>query len=231
MGLTHDSALTVELYGGKEWVAWIIDRLKAGRQIGGCRNCHRDTVLQGMTNQFPGNRAEDWIAWWARNKDKTQIEWIRDGFAARGIALHDPLTQDDVAALLLVMEVKDPREFRFNAERLLRDSGFCFRGDFDVSKVPADKRDEVIAALMRYADWLRFSADPIAPGRLVRRDEGGASPDYCSTRYALGAYSLMGILFLAGTFCVWQYARLRRRVVQRGSSAPGASASQDGPVS
>ncbi|MFH1730285.1 MAG: hypothetical protein ABIF82_01375, partial [Planctomycetota bacterium] len=105
MGWAHDDGFRVGLWGNKEWVARIMDNMSPGDSLS-CSGGHKEIALSCMTNQQAG-AADDWLTWWQKNKHKTQEEWIRDGFAARGILLHEPLTKKDILALLRVLGERD----------------------------------------------------------------------------------------------------------------------------
>jgi hypothetical protein len=84
----HDVGILMGQYGNKAWAARIVQGLTPDTDMS-CFGNHKEYALCGITNQDAGS-AEAWIAWWAKNKNKSQLEWIRDGFAERGVALKIP---------------------------------------------------------------------------------------------------------------------------------------------
>jgi len=57
-------------------------------------------ALQEITNHDAGRNAEDWRQWCERNKDKTQEQWITEGFAEHGFPVSDPPEDAFVTALI-----------------------------------------------------------------------------------------------------------------------------------
>jgi hypothetical protein len=78
-------------------------------------------ALRVITNQDAGRNAEDWRAWYEANKDKTQEQWVRDGFAQHQFPVADPTNDAFVSALIRASDPKyRPEQIRANALRLLR---------------------------------------------------------------------------------------------------------------
>lgn len=144
-----------------------MSRMKPGQDIGGCEHDHLGEALADMTNQQLEFRSDPWLAWWATNQNRTQVEWIRDGFARNGIKLEEPLTTNNIIALLKPFHSStnsDSNDYdlryqweglHFNAFRWLRDTGFSPFG-FDLSAVPLEDRDEVTKGLIHYAFWYGY---------------------------------------------------------------------------
>jgi len=154
-GPDHDSSIDVGYYGDKKWTEWVIQTLQShnsNREIGDCGiwPYHLIDALSDMTNQSCSNNLE-WIAWWTTNKSKTQVEWIREGFAQRGINLHQPLTTNDIVALLRVIS-SSHGGLHFNAQRWLRDAHFRPR-EFYFAAIPTEDKDQIIHGLVDYAVW------------------------------------------------------------------------------
>ena len=122
-------------YGNKKWFLWLINKIsqKDSESICGCTQ----SVIGLISNQWH----DDWNKWLIKNKDKTQDEWILDGFEQYGIDVWLPVRQEDIPVLLKVMgrekfnftekqKVKEltdkniPYYFVYNAFRCLRDSDF-----------------------------------------------------------------------------------------------------------
>ena len=85
----HDDGFTVGLYGDKSWAKRIMDQLKPDSKLG-CASGHKEVALSYITNQDFGEDAKGWITWWKANKEKSQLEWIQDGFARYGITVGIP---------------------------------------------------------------------------------------------------------------------------------------------
>ena len=78
-------------------------------------------ALQSITNHDAGRNAEDWRPWYEKNKDKTQAQWIKDGFVEHGFPASDPPGDAFVTALIRASDPKyQPRYLQTNALRILR---------------------------------------------------------------------------------------------------------------
>jgi hypothetical protein len=190
IGITHDVGIEMGRWGGKEWVVWIMKHIKPGEEIVGCEASHLAGALADMTNQQLGYQADPWLAWWRTNQNKTQLEWIRDGFASKGIILQQPLTTNNILALLKLshLATNSPvftntppnlrTSLRFNAFRWLRDSGFRSI-EFDLKNIPEEDRNQITLALIDYAEWSGIHRDD--PGKLPINEYslGYPSSDAC----------------------------------------------------
>src|SRR5208283_2207184 len=106
-----------------------------------------------MSNQRLTNGYAAWLAWWETNKHKTQVEWIRDGFARQGIILHQPLATNDIVVLLKLIDSTKHNYLRYNAQRWLRDSNFR-PYELQLDDMPAEERNELAKGLVSYAYWV-----------------------------------------------------------------------------
>jgi hypothetical protein len=175
-GPDHDSSIAIGYCGDKNWTEWVLRQLRSRQPQEEILSCgewpfHLPDALCDMTNQSPTN----WFTWWETNKLKSQVEWVRDGFARAGIPLQQPLTTNNTVALLSLIASSSnsvaisnvpPSErggLRYNACRWLRDSHFDFR-EFDLSSVPPEVRDAATRGLLAYAHWLLDHWDD--PGNL-----------------------------------------------------------------
>lgn len=143
----HDDGQITGMYGDKEWVARIIDKIERGDGYFGCENGHQDSALETLTNHLihvqdreptPAELKEEWQVWFRVNAGQTQEEWIRQGFAEAGFKVSLPPNKDDWPTLLRIIgAVAGPRlgvtgapqplyhgSLRYNSYRWLRDSGF-----------------------------------------------------------------------------------------------------------
>jgi hypothetical protein len=77
-------------------------------------------ALQVITNQHAGRNAEDWLGWYERNKEKSQHEWILDGFAQHRFPVAQPIDEPFATALIRASDPKyQPDYVRTNALRIL----------------------------------------------------------------------------------------------------------------
>ena len=138
-GWSHDDFGPVGLYAGKDWAKWIMAQAAKGEELADCGDVgHKDDALWHITNQDPANGKSSevekkWLEWWEENKNKSQIQWIRDGFVKYGVKLSIPPQKEEYASLLKLLanekKKKDktsviPDYVKYNAFRWLRDSGF-----------------------------------------------------------------------------------------------------------
>ena len=137
-GWTHDDFSPVGDYGNEKWAEWIMDKALKGESISDCGEIgHKDAAMESITNQKPenGNTTEKkWLNWWSKNKNKTQLEWIQDGFLKYGVKVSVPATPNEYKSLLKLLGSKEnktknegskiPGYVKYNAFRWLRDSGF-----------------------------------------------------------------------------------------------------------
>ncbi|MHC4199348.1 MAG: HEAT repeat domain-containing protein [Planctomycetota bacterium] len=118
-----DRGMWIAVYGDRAWALWICDNYlnTKGYRRCGCNHA----ALSVMTNQ----RFEDIKAWYAENRDKTQEQWILEGFAQVGVAVEIPPSDEQVVQLLRVIGDHEHgsqhnRDYlQYNAMRVLRDSG------------------------------------------------------------------------------------------------------------
>lgn len=85
-GDPHDVILEVGAIGGATSVPSVIEELaklgtvpREGPYGAIDTRFHVLNTLQSITNHDAGRNAEDWRAWYEKNKDKTQAQWIKDG--------------------------------------------------------------------------------------------------------------------------------------------------------
>jgi hypothetical protein len=118
-------------FGDKEWTLWLVDNLRNEEAFRFC-GCTQ-AVLKLLTNQDIKEDKDAWIAWVEKHEGESQEQWIQQGFAQRGIAVHLPPTKEDWKPLLLLLgnddkdandETRISGSLKYNAFRWLRDSGF-----------------------------------------------------------------------------------------------------------
>ena len=213
IGVTHDAGIEMGYWGGKEWTSWIMKHIKPGQEILDCDASHLAGALADMTNQQLGYQADPWLAWWTTNQNKSQLEWIRAGFASKGIVLQQPLTTNNILALLKLSQLSTNSpvvtstllylrsSLRFNAFRWLRDSGIWPK-EFDLKNIPEEDRSQITSALIDYSEW--FGTHWNDPGKLPIN---GNTLDYNmpdaifeSPPYRWTLYSIIVVLALGGCF-------------------------------
>lgn len=81
---SHDDGIAVARYGDKAWAEWIMAHVTDDEDMS-CfgRLSHAADAMKHITNQDAGYNADKWLDWWAKNKSKSQLEWlaslVRDG--------------------------------------------------------------------------------------------------------------------------------------------------------
>jgi hypothetical protein len=159
-----------------------------------------------------------WKDWTDAHRDQTQEEWIRDGFAQRGVSIHLPPQPEDTVPLLEVLGhrmwstlwggpqgTNAPEAFatyfQYNAFRWLRDSGFD-QTTFAVSNAPAFTSDVVRIGLMQYTKWNtaypRHDGVGILAFGKVPNDSAWGTPPFLTLRFQVAAWLLVAIPILAG---------------------------------
>lgn len=166
-GLNHDVSIAIGYYGDKRWMEWIVRTLKPVQKSYGCESgqMHLPDAPFKITNQRI-TKDTDWGTWWSTNKQKTQVEWVRDGFLQQGITLEQPLTTNNIVALLKLVATSKQNYLRYNAQRWLRDANVTVMPTaFDLTQVAPEDREEVTKGLVSYALWLGEHRDD--PGKLA----------------------------------------------------------------
>jgi len=199
-------------YGDKEWCLWLIDMMHGGGHFRVC-GC-TETALMMMANRH----VQSWKEWADAHRDQTQEEWIRDGFAQRGVIVHLPPQPADIVPLLEVLGHNTwntlwggpqgtnapgafPSYFHYNAFRWLRDSGFN-QTAFAVSNPPALSSDPVRIGLMQYTKWNAAFPRHEGVGILAfgkeSDDTSRRTPPLRSLGFQAAAWALVAIPVLAG---------------------------------
>lgn len=205
-GYSHMSGSFLELWGDKESAAWLISQFKTGKDLMDCADGHMGAAIPFITNQELGWDTNAWITWWNANGDKTQEEWIRDGFAKRGLVLSRSLSTNDIVSLLKILDRKTTNlvtavgtnkitgSLRYNAFRWLRDAG-VIPIKFNFEALSPDDRNPVIRGMIIYSADLGSFADH--PGRIFSADsdQTGYQPWFTNWKTELGV--IIGILLLA----------------------------------
>lgn len=214
-GWTHDDSLEVGVYGDKAWAQWIIAKAEAGQEIANCGNIgHKDNALRCITCNDPARGVQwdsepQWLSWWATNKKKSQVEWIRAGLQEQGVIVHLPAIPEDYESLLSLlgnsntnMEEKIPDFVKYNAFRWLRDSGFQ-SVEFALSNVTVETPKVVRDGLLKYHRLERHYPTLDEIGRLEFASTPNSSHEsyrieFFTPRYQVPAYTAMLAPCLAG---------------------------------
>jgi hypothetical protein len=223
VGVTHDVGIDMGRWGDKTWAIWIIHHIKPGQDIMGCEASHLGEALADITNHQLKPDADIWLGWWKTNQDKTQVEWIREGFVERGLILQEPLTTNNIIDLLKLANlatnspvyINTPDYLRgslhMNAFRWLRDSGITGRDlfrlwNFDADNIPEANRNQIITAMLDYAVW--YGEHWNDPGHLSianRWNYGRLGPPwFLEAKFRWTLYGSMTGLALAG---IWLMRR------------------------
>jgi hypothetical protein len=150
-------------YGDKKWFLWLEDKATTDPSFRVC-GC-TETALALMSNQH----VDSWEAWMKTNRNRTQEEWIRDGFSKYGVSAHLPPEAGDVEPLLKLIRSKRwnflqggpqgtnapeaiPDYVQYNAFRWLRDSGFS-PATFARSNATLVASPDMTVALLKYENW------------------------------------------------------------------------------
>jgi hypothetical protein len=178
--LPHEAGRFVAQWGDKEWTRRLIEGVKSGElEFNSCSDGHIEGTLQTMTNQDLPDEKDAWVAWWEENKDKTQEEWIRDGFEDAGVTVTDELTDELTLELLIILgslslqknehgenedeqieqqetsedseniEYDYPTCCSFNAYRWLRDHNFQWQS-IRYDDIPEEHREVVFYGMRMY---------------------------------------------------------------------------------
>ena len=157
------------LYGDKRSFEAVLNRLtRESRwfEFEGCECCAL-SCLAPMSNHGFGS-VDDWEAWYSINKDKTQEEWVQQGFAEKGFRIALPPSKSDAVTLLGVLGTRSsdsanvdfrgerrfeaPQFLRYNAFRWLRDMGFDpieFLLEGNQTEIP----QELVEGLRQFRDF------------------------------------------------------------------------------
>jgi len=156
-GDPHDVILEIGWIGDASSVPFLIDALakqgnvpRQGLYASIDTRFHTLDALQSITNHDAGRNAEDWRQWYEKNKDKTQEQWIKDGFVEHGFPVSDPPDDAFVTALIKASNPKyQPRYHQVNALRILRiipsDNVVRLAKPLSVSKESATRRATIAA--------------------------------------------------------------------------------------
>lgn len=154
---THESSGDVGPFGGKDWVEWILRRARPGGTFdlnGG--DGQEERVLSLITNQELGSSPDAWLSWWSVNRDRSQAEWIADGFRKQGIDVSPGLTPGVTRQMLLILGNTNVLAgagahvgVHFNAFRWLRDHQFDAMS-FALADLHDPQGEALLRGLLKY---------------------------------------------------------------------------------
>jgi hypothetical protein len=158
MEINHDKLLIIGRFGNKKTVeriiSWLISHNKHKSTEGSlCTFYHCLKPLAEITNQPNIKTFAGWVEWWEKNSDKTQEEWIKSGFNARGIKPGDPVSKNDVITLLklLAKDTDKITTLKLNCYRWLRFKDYeRLLKSFKYSDIAEKDRAEVFKGLRNY---------------------------------------------------------------------------------
>lgn len=224
-GWRHDDFVVVGKYGDKIWAEWIMAKAHAGEDIADCGDVgHKDAALNYITSQNPAAKTNIhttpfWLGWWETNKQKSQIEWIRDGLKGYGVQLEIPPSNKDYMPLLALLGNSSTNESdripgfaKYNAFRWLRDSEFNSIA-FALSNINAHTPDSVrhgVISFHKYEKaWPREDGVGLLEFSPSASDEVDSGFSYGHLRNVrVAAYSMMVFPALAGV-CLLAFSARR----------------------
>ena len=216
-------------YGDKKWFLWLESKATTDKtfRVCGCT----ETALALMSNQH----VDSWEEWMKTNQNRTQEEWIRDGFSKYGVSAHLPPNTSDTEPLLKLIGRKSwnflqggpqgtnaaeaiPNYVQYNAFRWLRDSGVFSPTAFAHSNTTLITSQDMAIALIKYANWRtafsfseRDNLGVLAFGKKSDLDTGFAPPLITKSWFNAVVYSTVIVFLLSG---LWHMAFRRRKVHQ-----------------
>jgi len=184
LGWSHDDGWPAGFYGDAEFMNSVMSHTHADDDISSCMAGHRDNAFRMISNHDLGEDAAAWLRWWSENKSKSQVEWIRDGFAVHGVIVNIPPEPSDAEPLLRLLGNTSTNEsdqihdfLKYNAFRWLRDSDFNPVA-FAISNVTDSTEPTVKAGLLEYLERERAYPKRDRVGVLVSAEEVDPFSDY-----------------------------------------------------
>lgn len=150
-------------YGDKQWFLWLHEQIEKDKDFRVC-GC-TEYVFALIANQTIESRD----SWLVTNRNRTQEEWIKDGFAKYNVFPGAPAERSDFDSLLQLLVKPQwnflfggpqgtnapdaiPSYVQYNAFRWLRDSGFN-PTTFALSNETAIASNNLTIALLKYSQW------------------------------------------------------------------------------
>jgi hypothetical protein len=233
----------VGFYGDSQWFLWLDERI---RNPGSFRHCGcTDYALALMANRHSAS----WAQWTDANRERSQEEWIRDGFLEYGVTAHLPPTSADTLPLLRLLGRESwnvlwggpqgtnapdavPSYIHYNAYRWLRDSGFE-PGKFAASNATVTAQTEIIAGLLRYSQWKSAYPGHDGLGVLAFGKASESSSDFDMRPVISMPWVVVGVdcfiaaCMIGGAVLVWRFTK-RTADANRVEPDTSANAAQSG---
>ncbi len=207
----------INYYGDKQWLLWLISQITTNTNFRHC-GC-TETALSYMTNQ----ESKSWQEWLVTYKDKSQEEWIREGFTKYGVMVHLPPQPEDTELLLKLIGAKTwrtlwggPQEkldpeiipdfVQYNAFRWLRDSGF---DPVVYATANAASANALAPGLIKYSKWLalfpaRDELGILSFGKKSSEKHNRPQPKFKDPGFMVLVYTvILGPLLLSGGLLVY----------------------------
>jgi hypothetical protein len=224
-------------YGDKKWFLWLVDKATTDKRFRVC-GC-TETALALMCNQH----ADSWEEWMKENHNRTQEEWVREGFLKYGVTVHLPSDANDAEALLKLMAQKTwnflwggpqgtnapdaiPDYVQYNAYRWLRDLGFKST-TFARSNATLVASPEMTLALLKYASWQAAfpdaERDNLGVFAFAKRSENGvgfAPPAITKPWVNLAVYGSIVVLLAMGLWLSVFRSRAKVPTSEANENAP-----------
>ena len=190
-------------------------------------------ALTLMTNQH----VPSWEDWTTANRDRSQEEWIKDGFLKYSIEVHLPPQSDDAVPLLRLLGRKTwhflwsgpqgekapeavPSYIQYNAFRWLRDSGFNPH-QFAAEHSAQAAEPDILEGLLQFYRWRNAYSGREGLGVLAFGKESDTSlppaPLATSPWFAAGVFAFITISIAMGFALLF---RVRHRRPTSSNNSP-----------
>ena len=210
-------------YGGKEWCLWLLERTRHPEKFRVC-GC-TEYVLSLMSNRH----GSSWKKWAKANRERSQEEWIKDGFSEYSVDVHLPPQSDDTLPLLRLLgrkswnffqelQPKDkeavPNYVQYNAFRWLRDSGFDPYG-FAHSNQALLAESQITVGLLKFCRWkVAYPGGDglgvLAFGRKPQTIEP-CPPLVVSPWFEAGVFAFIAASLVSGLILLFRFTRSRNK--------------------
>ena len=154
----HDTYLYIAGSGNEQSVPLLLERLRldyGASQRGDasgigmtfdCAQVHLIDALRAITNTDQGMYYPRWESWWEANREYSQQRWIRDGFAAKGLHVSEPVDEQFGFELVELMG-REQNYLNYNAIRLLKGVPLDQRAKWAARAAASDQRSDRFAAI------------------------------------------------------------------------------------
>ncbi|HBO44572.1 MAG TPA: hypothetical protein DD670_11680 [Planctomycetaceae bacterium] len=216
-------------YGDKEWFLWLEEQIRSPGEFRHCGCTNHALAL--MANRH----LSSWEQWTTANRERSQEEWIRDGFLDYGVTVHLPPEPEDTVPLLRILGRENwdflwkgpqgpkdseaiPSYVKYNAFRWLRDSGFESL-EFAASNATLAGEPDVAAGLLIFASWRGTFPGNDGLGVLdfgKHNVEGWrwGIPRIAEPRVKFLANAFIAISTIGGGLLFWRAVRIRTPVAE-----------------